>query len=132
VPTVPFSLFFPCFLSPCDEELRTVLASPSEFGSGFCVVFLLLFVYSSFTIPSLSGFFLFAPLSFSSSPSLSFFLFSRCILVLLCIFAFFFSVFLLPVTFLLVTFRSLAFIAKEQCCFFQPLITGVMVAVGVR
>jgi hypothetical protein len=31
-----------------------------------------------------------------------------------------------------VTFRSLAFIAKEQCCFFQPLITGVMVAVGVR
>jgi hypothetical protein len=32
----------------------------------------------------------------------------------------------------LATFRSLAFIAREQCRFFQPLIAGVMVAVGVR
>jgi len=39
-----FSLFvLPCFLSPCDEALRTVLASPFEFGSGFCVVFSLFF-----------------------------------------------------------------------------------------
>jgi hypothetical protein len=29
------------------------------------------------------------------------------------------------------TFRSLAFIAREQCRFFQPLIAGVMVAVGI-
>jgi len=40
-----FSLFvLPCFLSPCDETLRTVLASPFEFGSGFCVVFSLFFL----------------------------------------------------------------------------------------
>jgi len=43
---------------------------------------------------------------------------------------------LLPVFFLLffslVTFRSLAFIAREQCRFLQPLIAGVMVAVGIR
>jgi len=43
---------------------------------------------------------------------------------------------LLPVFFLLffslVTFRSLAFIAIEQCRFLQPLIAGVMVAVGIR
>jgi len=31
-----------------------------------------------------------------------------------------------------VTFRSLTFIAREQCRFFQPLIAGVMVAVGIR
>jgi len=62
-----FSLFvFPCFLSPCDEALRTMLASPFKFGSGFCVVFVLMFVYSSFIIPSLSGFFLLAPLCFFS------------------------------------------------------------------
>jgi len=35
-----FFFVFPCFLSPCDDELRTVLASPSNSGSGFCVGFL--------------------------------------------------------------------------------------------
>jgi len=61
-----FSPFvFPCFLSPCDEALRTVLASPFKLGSGFCVMFVLMFVYSSFTLPSLSlWFFLLAPLFF--------------------------------------------------------------------
>jgi len=59
-----FTLFvFPCFLSPCDEALRTVLASPFKLRSGFCVMFVLMFVYSSFNIPSLSGFFC-SPLCF--------------------------------------------------------------------
>jgi len=58
-----FSPFvFPCFLSPCDEALRTVLASPFKLGSGFCIMFVLMFVYSSFTLPSLS-------LVFSARPS---------------------------------------------------------------
>ncbi|KAL9378477.1 hypothetical protein Peur_029812 [Populus x canadensis] len=40
MPTVlSFFFVFPCFLSPCDDELRTVLASPSNSGSGFCVGF---------------------------------------------------------------------------------------------
>ena len=30
-----FFCLFPCFFSPCDEEQRTVMASRSEFGSGF-------------------------------------------------------------------------------------------------
>jgi len=40
MPTVlSFFFVFPCFLSPCDDELRTVLASPSNSRSGFCVGF---------------------------------------------------------------------------------------------
>jgi len=40
MPTVLYFFFvFPCFLSPYDDELRTVLASPSNSGSGFCVGF---------------------------------------------------------------------------------------------
>jgi len=34
-----FFFVFPCFLSPYDDELRTVLASPSNSGFGFCVGF---------------------------------------------------------------------------------------------
>jgi len=42
MPTVlSFFFVFPCFLSPYDDELRTVLASPSNSGSGFCVGFFL-------------------------------------------------------------------------------------------
>jgi len=52
-----FSLFvFPCFLNPCDEALRTVLASPFEFGSGFCVVFSLFFFLCIFFL-CFAGFF---------------------------------------------------------------------------
>jgi len=37
-----FFFVFPCFLSPYDDELRTVLASPSNSGFGFCVGFFFL------------------------------------------------------------------------------------------
>ena len=54
-----FVLFvFPCFLSPCDEEQKTVLASPFEIGYGFllCVwlVFFWFFLLFSVQFPLLS------------------------------------------------------------------------------
>jgi len=50
-----FLFLFPCFLSPCDEEQRTVLASPFEFGSGF---FLCVWLAFSWFFLCFSGFFL--------------------------------------------------------------------------
>jgi len=41
---VLFSFCFFCFLSPCDEEQRTMLASPFEFGSRFLLCVWLAFL----------------------------------------------------------------------------------------
>jgi len=77
-----FSLFvLPCFLSPCDEALRTVLASPFEFGSGFCVVFSLFFFLCIFFL-CFAGFLPSVLLSFS--PCLALFFLSPARSPLLC------------------------------------------------
>jgi len=79
-----FLFVFPCFLNPCDEEQRTVLASPFEFGSGFLLCVWLVF---SWFFLCFSGFFFlvlacvlsfFLPLGYALSPFffISVFLFS--------------------------------------------------------
>ena len=91
-----FFLFsFSLLLNPCDEEQRTMLASPFEFGSRFllcvCLVFLLWFsICSSLVFRPIPLFPVFFPLFFSCFKSPVFFLFP----VPLCFLGFFFWFFI--------------------------------------
>ena len=65
----PLSFRFLCFLSPCNEKQRTMLAFPFEFGSGFLLWFCLFFFF--FALPFGPGSFLLMSSSPARSPRFS-------------------------------------------------------------
>jgi len=73
-----FLFVFPCFLSPCDEEQRTMLASPFEFGVGCVFLVFPLFFWVFLTCFGLRSLFFSSPrfCSFLLSFFVSVFLFS--------------------------------------------------------